>query len=232
MKITSKLRVALKPGHVKKRYEAGRDKKLDRIGSFTMQSAKKQFLNKQPKKKPTWTKVGERDGIPVLDVSFRPPTVGRVTSWKTGRGRAARGFLRGSVRYERDDRRGSVVIGPAENVTWLNKIQEFGGSRTVSYRYIAKRPVKNKLRNGHAIPPGMGAGGGVGGRDSRGRFLRGVGGLAYVVIRKDAMTGKRTKAGEFKRDNGRVKPGRYMQKGLDKVRQRIPQEFKGFISGP
>lgn len=217
MKITTKIRTALKPGHVKKRYQAGRNKKLDRIGSFTMQSAKKQFLNKQPKKKPTWTEVGKRDGIPVLAISFRPPTAGRVTSWKTGRGRAAKGFLRASVRYERDDRRGSVVIGPAENVVWLNKIQEFGGSRQVAYRYIAKRPVKGKLRNGHAIPRGMAADGG---------------GQAYVVTRRDATSGRTSKAGQFRREPGKVKPGRYMQKGLDKIRQRIPQEFKGFISGP
>lgn len=232
MKITTKIRTALKPGHVKKRYEAGRNKKLDRIGSFTMQSAKKQFLNKQTKKKPTWTEVGKRDGIPVLAISFRPPTAGRVTSWKTGRGRAAKGFLRASVRYERDDRRGSVVIGPAENVVWLNKIQEFGGSRQVAYRYVAKRPVKGKLRNGHAIPSGMGAGGGVGGRDASGRFVAGRGGQAYVVTRRDATSGRTSKAGEFKREPGKAKPGRYMQKGLDKIRQRIPKEFKGFISGP
>jgi hypothetical protein len=232
MKIVTKIRKALKPGHVKKQYKAGRNKSLDRIGSFTMQSAKKQFLNKQPKKKPVWRKVGDQDGIPVLEVQFRPPTTGRVTSWKTGRGRAARGFLRGSVRYERDDRRESVVIGPAERAVWLNRIQEFGGSRSVSYRYLAKRPIKGKLRNGHSIPNGMGAGGGVGGRDARGRFLAGSGGQAYVVMRRDASTGRKSSAGEFRRARGKVKPGRYMAKGLDKVRPKIPAAFKNFIQGP
>jgi hypothetical protein len=232
MRLITKVRKALTPGHVKKQYTAGRNKSLDRIGSFTMQSAKKQFLNKQPKKKPIWERVGDRDGIPVVSISFRPPTAGRVTSWKTGRGAAARGFLRSSVRYEKDERRGSVVIGPAQRAVWLNKIQEFGGSRTLSYRYVSRKPIKGKMKSGHAIPRSMAAAGGVGGRDASGRFLAGSGGQAYVVIRRDAATGKRGGGGEFKRVPGRVKPGRYMAKGLDKVRPKIPAAFKNFIQGP
>jgi hypothetical protein len=230
MRTTVKVRAKVNTAHVKRRYQAGRNKSLDRIGSFTMQSAKKQFLNKQPKKKPEWRRVGEQNGIPVLEVTFRPPTTGRVTSWKTGRGRAANGFLRGSVRYDRDDRKGSVVIGPAERTVWLNKIQEFGGSRTVAYRYLSRSPVE-QLKSGHAIPQGMGRGSRQG-RDAKGRFLKGTGGEAYVVMRKDAQTGKRTKAGVFKTESGKVKPGRYMAQGLDKVRQRIPKAFANFVSGP
>jgi hypothetical protein len=231
MKLTSKIRTALKPGHVKKRYQAGRNKSLDRIGSFTRQSAQKQLLNKQPKKKPVWRPVGQKDGIPVLEVTFRPPTPGRVTSWKTGRGRAAKGFLRSSVRYERDDRRESVVIGPAENVVWLNKIQEFGGIRTVSWRYLNRKPA-SQLRNGLKVPNGLGANSAARGRNARGRFTHGLGGQALVVVRKDARTGKQSKAGEYKQTAGKVKPGRYMQKGLDKIRPKIPTQFKDFISGP
>ena len=231
MRTTVKVRAKVNTAHVKKRYQAGRNKSLDRIGSFTMQSAKKQFLNKQPKKKPEWRRVGEQNGIPVLEVVFRPPTAGRVTSWKTGRGRAANGFLRGSVRYERDDRKGSVVIGPAERTVWLNRIQEFGGSRTVAYRYLSRSPVE-KLKGGHAIPQGMGRGSRRGGRDAKGRFLKGTGGEAYVVMRRDTQTGKRTKAGVFKTERGKVKPGRYMAKGLDKVRPKIPKTFQNFVSGP
>lgn len=232
MKVTTKVRGKINAGHVKKRYQAGRDKSLDRIGSFTMQAAKKQFLNKAPKKKPEWRRIGERDGVPVLEVSFRPPTAGRVTSWKTGKGRAANGFLRSSVRYERDNRRGSVVIGPAERSVWLNRIQEFGGSRPVSYRYLTKAPTDKLRRGGHAVPPGLGMGGRSGGRDARGRFLKGSGGVAWIVTRRDAITGKKSKAGEFKREAGKVKPGRYMANGLDKVRPRIPKAFANFVKGP
>lgn len=232
MQVTTKVRGKINAGHVKKRYQAGRDKSLDRIGSFTMQAAKKQFLNKAPKKKPEWRRVGERDGVPVLEISFRPPTTGRVTSWKTGKGRAANGFLRSSIRYERDDRRGSVVIGPAERAVWLNRIQEFGGSRAVAYRYLTKTPTDKLRKSGHAVPPGMGMGGRSGGRDSRGRFLKGSGGVAWIVTRRDAMTGRKSKAGEFKRVAGKVKPGRYMANGLDKVRPKIPKAFANFVQGP
>ncbi len=231
MRTTVKVRAKVDVPHVKKRYTAGRDKTLDRIGSMMMRSAKNQFLNPAPKKKPLWRKVGERNGIPVLEVIFRPPTAGRVTSWKTGRGRAAKGFLRGSIRYERDDRKGSVVIGPAERTVWLNTIQEFGGSRAVEYRYVARRPIE-QLKSGHKVPKDMGLATGSQRRNRRGRFMRGRNPEAYVVMRKDAQTGKRSKAGEFKTDRGKVKPGRYMAKGLDKVRPKIPKAFQNFVSGP
>jgi hypothetical protein len=51
-------------------------------------------------------------------------------------------------------------------------------------------------------------------------------------MRKDAQTGKRTKAGEFATGRGKVKPGRYMAKGLEKVRPKIPKAFQNFVSGP
>ena len=78
----------------------------------------------------------------------------------------------------------------------------------------------------------MGMGGRGGGRDGRGRFLKGSGGVAWIVARRDAMTGKKSKAGEFKREAGRVKPGRYMSKGLEQVRPKIPKAFTNFVSGP
>jgi hypothetical protein len=231
VQVNTKVRAKVNTAHIKKRYQAGRDKSLDRIGSFTMQAAKKQFLNKTPKKKPQWRKIGEREGTPVLEVTFRPPTPGRVTSWKTGRGRGARGFLRSSIRYDRDNRRGSVLIGPAERSVWLNKIQEFGGRRPVAYRYLTKRPV-DRLKNGAMVPQGMGRGGSSGGRDSQGRFLRGSGGVAYVVVKRDAATGKKNRAGAFKVEPGKVKSGQYMAKGLDKVRAKIPKAFANSVQGP
>jgi hypothetical protein len=71
-----------------------------------------------------------------------------------------------------------------------------------------------------------------GGRDARGRFLRGSGGVAWIVTRRDATTGRKSQAGEFKREAGKVKPGRYMANGLDKVRPKIPKAFANFVSGP
>lgn len=234
MKIVTKIRKALKPGHVKKQYKAGRNKSLDRIGSFTRRSAQDQFLHRKKKSKPTWTRVGEKSGIPVLEINFRPPTAGRVTSWKTGRGRAARGMLRSSVRYERDDRKGSVVIGPAQDVVWLNKIQEFGGSRSVSWQMLSRRPME-QLRpaaGGHKVPKPLGRLTGSRRRNKNGRLMAGRNPEAYVVMRRDAATGRKTSAGEFRRAPGKVKPGRYMAKGLNKVRPKIPAAFKNFIQGP
>lgn len=235
MKTTVKVRGKVNTAHVKKRYQAGRNKSLDRIGVFTMQSARKQFSNRDPKAKPKWRQVGERNGYPVLDITFRPPMSGRVTSWKTGRGRAAKGFLKHSIFYDRDDRKGSVVIGPNEaKVVWLNRIQEFGGSRPVVYQYLSRRPLEklNEKAGGHKIPPSMGRRTGSQRRNKRGRFMRGRNPEAYVVMRKDAQTGRKTKAGTFKTDRGKVKPGRYMSQGLAKVRPKIPQAFKNFVQGP
>jgi hypothetical protein len=154
-----------------------------------------------------------------------------VTSWKTGRGKAARGFLKESVFYERDDRRGSVVIGPSENVVWLNKIQEFGGSRSVAFRLVSRRPIE-KLKSGQKVPTGMGLKTGSQRRTKRGRFARGRNAEAYVVMRRDAATGKRTPGGTYKTEPGRVKSGKYMANGLRKTRQRIPKAFQNFVSGP
>jgi hypothetical protein len=235
MKTTVKVRAKVNTAHVKKRFKAGRDKSLDRIGVFTMRSARKQFSNRDPDKKPKWRKVGERNGYPVLEVMFRTPRSDRVTSWKTGRGRAAKGFLKHSIFYNRDDRKGSVVIGPDEaKVVWLNKIQEFGGSRSVAWRFLSSRPIE-RLKDkagGHKIPPDMGRATGSRRRNRQGRLMKGRNPEAYVVMRTDAQTGRKTKAGEFATGRGKVKPGRYMAKGLEKVRPKIPKAFANFVSGP
>ena len=235
MPTTVKVRARINKAHIQKRYQAGRNKSLERIGLFTMQSARKQFSNRDPKARPKWRKVGEKNGYPVLEITFRPPMASRVTSWKTGRGRAAKGFLKHSIFYDRDDQRGSVVIGPTErHVVWLNKIQEFGGSRPVAYHYLSSRPMEQlkEKAGGHKVPRDMGRQSGSQRRNKRGRFMRGRNPEAYVVMRKDAQTGRRSKAGVFKTDRGKVKPGRYMAQGLAKVRPKIPQAFKNFVSGP
>jgi hypothetical protein len=230
MRVNVKVRANIKTGHIKNRYKAGRNKALDRLGSFTRQRAKEQFLNPRPDRKPTWRRVGEREGIPVVEVTFRPPTPGRITSWKTGKGRSAKGFLKSSIRYERDDRRGSVVIGPAENTVWLNKIQEFGGQRPVAFRYLARHPQTEI--NGHRVPGGMGAGGRSAGRDARGRFRKASGGAVYIVKRVDAQLGRKGKLPAHSVEQGKVKPARYMATAIKKMMPKIPPSFRGLISGP
>jgi hypothetical protein len=216
MKIVTKIRKALKPGHVKKQYKAGRNKSLDKLGSFTRQRAKKQFLNpktlNQKGRPPKWRQIGKRDGIPVVDMTFRPPTPNRITSWKTGRGRAAKGFLRSSIIYERDDRRESVVIGPAERTVWLNKIHEFGGSRPVAFRYVGRYP-KREVKVG-------------------GKSYDVEGGRAYVVQRRDAILGRKGKLPNHSVKPGKVRPAKYMATAIQQMRPIIPREFRGFIQGP
>lgn len=212
MKTTVKVRGKVDVAHVKKRYKAGSNKVLDKLGSFTRQRAKKQFLNRGPKKKPQWRKIGQRDGIPVVDMTFRPPTANRITSWKTGKGKAAKGFLRSSIIYERDDRRGSVVIGPSENTVWLNKLHEFGGSRPVAFRYVGRYP-KREVKVG-------------------GKAFEVDGGRAYVVQRRDAVLGRKGKLPNYSVQPGKVRPARYMATAVKEMRPIIPREFRGFISGP
>lgn len=208
MRTTVKVRGKMNVGHVKKRYQGGLNKTLDRLGSFTMQKAKRQFSSRTPRKKPEWREIGKRDGIPVVDMSFRPPLANKITSWKTGKGRAAKGFLRSSIRYERNDRRGSVVIGPAENTVWLNRIHEFGGSRPVAFRYLSRYP-ENEVQ-GMRVP----------------------GGRAYVVQRRDAVLGRKGKLGNHSVTPGKVRPAKYMGTAIKEMRPIIPREFTGFISGP
>jgi len=231
--VTVKTRVKINTRHVRSRYKAGNNKALDAAGSMVRQSAKKQFSHRDVKKKPRWQKVGEKDGRPVLSMEFRPPAAGKVTSWKNPRGRGATttGFLRTMIEYRRDDRQESVVIGPMDKATWLNKLQEFGGSATRVLKLIGRYPGKSKLLQRFKPPTGMlgNAGGGqTQARDRRGRYRRGA---AYVGIWVDpAHTRKVHKA--ILRDTGKIKPGRFMAKGLDAKRAKLAEKWRGKITGP
>jgi hypothetical protein len=228
MDATVRVKTKIDTGRLKNRYRAGRDKSLDRIGANMRRQAKREFLNRKPKAKPTWRRIGEKDGTPILEVSFKQPTANRVTSWKTAR--SPGGFLKEAVEYRRDDRAGSVVIGPMPRATWLNVIQEKGGSAPVQWRMLTKKPA-DRLKGGIEVPAGMGRGGTSGGRDSRGRFLKGSGGVAYIVGKVDpAHTRKR--GAVMQTGSQRVKPGRYMGNALTKQRAKIPQQFRNRISGP
>jgi hypothetical protein len=231
-----KTRVKMNTKHVKRRYEAGRDKALDASGSMVRHSARRQFSNRSVKKKPQWSQVGTKDGRPVLAMEFRPPASGKVTSWKNPRGRGATttGFLRTMIEYRRDDRKGSVVIGPWDKATWLNKLQEFGGSAPRVLKMIGRYPGKSKLLQRFPPPSGMLGGGSGVRRDSKsGRFLTAAqrGGKAYVGIWVDpAHTRKVYRV--LDRSSGKVKPGRFMAKGLAAKRDQLAKKWQGRISGP
>jgi hypothetical protein len=235
--VTVKTRVKMNTRHVRNRYKAGNNKALDAAGSMVRQSAKKQFSHRTVKKKPQWQKVGDKDGRPVLSMEFRPPMAGKVTSWKNPRGRGATttGFLRTMVEYRRDDRKESVVIGPMDKATWLNKLQEFGGSAPRVLKLIGRYPGKSKLLQRFKPPDAMLGSGSGARRDAKtGRFLTAAqrGGKAYVGIWVDPAHTRRKIHKVVLRDTGKIKPGRFMAKGLDAKRAKLAEKWRGKITGP
>ena len=201
---------------LERKYKAGRNKALDRAGSIVRQSARKQFSQRRPLSKPVWKQVGEHEGLPLVSMSFGKSTPGKVTTWKP------RMFLRSRIFYERDDRKGSVVIGPDDKVVPVNTLQEFGGSREVKLVLLRPAPVTRLFQ--YQVPKSL-----VGSqrRDRRGRFLQ-TG--AYVGMWHS--TGKRVKGKVVRRDPGRAPAGRYMEKGLAAKRAAIVPQFRNQIQGP
>ena len=228
--IKPKVRVKINTRHVQKRYKAGRDKALERVGANMRRQAKKEFSGRSPRKKPVWKKIGTKEGVPIVEASFREPRPGKVTSWKTRRNGG--GFLRSAIEYRRDDAKGSVVIGPMPRAKWLNKIQEFGGAAPVAWRSITKRPT-SRLKTGEPLPRRLGIE--MRYRDKKGRFASEKDriSLAWITTRIDpAHTNKRNAKPILKAVRQRVKKGRYMGGALDKQRPRIPKAFQNAITGP
>lgn len=210
-----KARVKIDRQRLEKKFKAGRNKALDRAGSLVRQSAKRQFSQRRLLTKPIWKRVGEHEGMPLLSMSFQNSVPGKVTSWKPKR------FLYSKIFYARDDRKGSVVIGPDQKVAHVNTLHEFGGTREVKLVLVRPRPVARIFQ--YQVPAGLTERR----RDSRGRFTKQA---AYVGIWHS--TGKRTKGKVVRRDPGRAPAGRYMEKGLGKVRPKIVQQFKNQMRGP
>lgn len=206
----------LNTGKVKRKYQAGRNKALDKAGSMVRQSAKKQLSNRKLLTKPVWKRVGEYQGVPLVSMSFQNSKPGKVTSWKPKR------FLHNRIRYARDDRRGSVVIGPDDKVVEVNTLHERGGSRPMKLVLIRSVPTDGVFQ--YQVPQSLL---GNQGRDRRGRFLRQS---AYIGMWHS--TGKRVRGRVVRRDPGRAPAGRYMEKGLAAKRDRIAATFKDQISGP
>lgn len=237
--------------HVKKKVKKGNAKALDRAGVIVQRSSRKQFSHRTVKAKPKWSLVGTKDGRPVLSMDFRPPIPGKITSWKNPRGRGATqtGFLRTLIRYAADNRRESVVIGPTDAATWLNKLQEFGGSarrvlrlvgvyenisggRDARGRFQKNITTKNRLLQRFTPPSGMLGGGRSGGRDSRGRFKRNIGQGAYVGVWVDPAHTRRRKTRDLATSPGKVPAGRFMKKGLAAKLPVLAKQWRGQISGP
>lgn len=196
---------------LERKYQAGRDKALDRAGAIVRNSAKKQFSQRQPLRKPIWNRVGDHEGLPLVSMSFQNTAAGKVTSWKPKK------FLYSRIRYARDDRRGSVVIGPDAKVVDVNTLHERGGSKGVKLVLIRPVPVDRLFQ--YKVPGSM-----------MGAKRRRKGLAAYVGMWHS--TGSRVKGKVVKRDPGRVPAGRYMEKGLAAKRNDIAPQFRNQIQGP
>jgi hypothetical protein len=221
-----KVKARLNKAHIRKKIKRGTREALPGAGVIVQRSARKQFSHRNVKTKPNWSQVGTKDGRPVLAMEFRPPIPGKVTSWKNPRGRGATrtGFLRTLIRFEVDTRKDSVVIGPTNEATWLNKLQEFGGSARRELKLVGRYPGKSQLLKKFPPPAKMLSGGGGKGRRKRG-------GSAYVGLWIDPAHTRR-KGEVLATAGGSIKPGRYMKKGLDAKRDKLASQWKNKIYGP
>lgn len=221
--------------HVKKKVKSGNLKALDRAGTIVRQSSKKQFSHRNVKSKPKWTLVGKKEGLPVLSMDFRPPTPGRITSWKNPRGKGATrtGFLRTLIRYAVDNRRESVVVGPTDSATWLNKLQEFGGSSRRVLRLVGRYPTNpdrpNRILEQYPPPASVL---GASGRRRRKNSGWNAGQSAYVGVWIDPAHTRRRKTMDLASSPGKVPPGRFMRKGLAAKMPALAKQWRGQISGP
>ena len=190
-------------------YDKGLKKSLDRAGTITRRNAQRQLSSRKPRTRPEFRLVGEQDGVPLVSASFRPSRPGKVTSWKTSRN--AKGYLRSAIRYARDMRQETVVIGPSDKAAHVNELQEFGGSATQEFRLTSQQPVS----------------------EFRGRRVQGRGinaARALVGIWVDRRSNRRGETAE--RRSVKVPAGRFMGKGLEKTIPVLPQQFKGLVQGP
>jgi hypothetical protein len=217
--ITTKLRSKIDTKRLIRKYEGGRNKALDKAGSMVRQSAKKQMSRRNYRKTPIWKKVGDHDGYPLVSMSFQESKPGKVTSWKP------REFLYRKIMYARDDRKGSVVIGPDDKVKNVQLLHEFGGSQPVKLVLIRPSPVDRLYQ--FKVPGSM-LGGRTQGRDARGRYISNQ--RAYVGMW--SASGKRTKGRVVARDPGKAPKAGFMEKGLAAKRAVIVKEFGNRIQGP
>lgn len=203
-----------RPGIIRK-VGKGRAKALRKAGAMVYRSVQKQFKSGTPSKKGSVKTVGVIPGrwrsLPLYERRTRVAKSNAITSWR-GR-RSPDGFMRSAIAFAYDTSSDSVVIGPMR-AAWLNQLHEFGGSQSQRL-YLRFR--------GRAVPRQAAFG------------LKRTGNKSQFVYVGTFMHPRPTTA-NFKATartrRVRVRPDRYQQKGLAKVRSRIPEQFRNQISGP
>ena len=157
---------------------------------------------RQLRAKPVWWQVGEKDGYPVVAYVKKVPRPDKVSSW------APKAFLRNDIQSDWDPRTRSVVIGPSK-FPWLNQLHEFGGSVSV---YVAAGKYPAKTFAGEKIPTKFQR---VSKTGKGRRLLQG----AYVGVFNN-------RGGSFRVGTRQVKGRRYMEVGLMRSINKIPQQFR------
>lgn len=177
-------------------------KALQNAGMDVRKTTQRMMSSRKPTAVNFW-RVGERNGVPLVAAVRQIPKSDKVTSWKTSRW--PKGFLRQDIESDFDNSTKSVVIGP-EKVPWLNQLHEIGGHVPV-YLLASSRPRRDY--RGKRIPTS------VAGRSG-----------AYVGILINKPVGDAISLG-----TRTVKPRRYMKKGFDASKHRIPEQFRNKIGG-
>lgn len=188
--------------HVKKKIGEGNARALKSVGSDIRKASQRMMSNRKPKKAKNW-RIASRNGFELVAKVDRVPKSDVVTSWKTSK--HPKGFLLSDIEYDYSPRTQSVVVGPSKAPT-INKLQEFGGQTKVYFKpYPRVGPARRTRRIYGRLtnkPPQAG---------------RGIFGVPEAGIY--SFTAK-------------LKPRRFMEKGLDKALPGIPLRFRNQIRGP
>lgn len=213
MKIST--RFFLDRAHIIRRVGKGRAKALRSAGAMVYRSVQKEFKSGTPSPRGSIQTVGtfpsKWRSLPLYERRTRKPKANAITSWK-GR-RSPKGFMRTAMAFAYDTTTDSVVIGPRYK-GWLNVLHERGGSQTQRlYLRFRGRPVPRQAAFGLKKT------------GNRSDFVY-VG--TYMHPRPTTSNFRAT----GRTRQVRVRASSYQRKGLDRVRQRIPERFRGQISGP
>lgn len=210
MRMTVSTKMFLDRQHVVRKVGEGRARGLRRAGAMVYRSAQKQFLTSRTKTV-TNRVIGRFRGLPLVERRTRRSNPTRITTWPSAR--SPKGFLRSMLAFAWDDTTKTVVVGP-RSCAWLARLHEKGQTQ-VQRLYL--RFSGKAIRYQRAL-----------GLNRTGKSFR----LAYV----GSFISPRSSTGSFVATAItrviRVRQSSYMENGLAKVRQKLPERLRDQIRGP
>ena len=198
--------------HIIKKVGEGRARGLRRAGAMVYRSSQKQFLTGR-KKRATNVVIGRFDGKPLIERRTRSPNPERITTWPGQR--SPKGFLKTMLAFAWDESSKTVVVGPRGS-PWLARLQEKGGM-IMQRLYLRYR--------GRAIPYQKALG--IPNNHGRTKFK-----TAFVGTFISPMSRVSSFVATAMTRVVKVRPSGYMEKGLDRVRSKIPEQLRDQIRGP